>query len=186
MSKPMFLILFTALAFAMSGCGKSNGSAAAPSPYVGPQGNYPSGGGTLGSACTPVNSPISFQGSMYIDSANVIAGANMPVQGGGYGTTYGGAIQMASQNYYPSNAYGYITIQAQMISATSANAGGMLQLSQAAIQQIMMQMGYGGVSYNQIPCASIISINLGHYNTTLYGGQVTLLINNQIQYPVYF
>jgi len=47
-------------------------------------------------------------------------------------------------------------------------------------------MQYAGMPYGQIPCASIVSINVGHYNTTLYGGVVRIMINGTVPYNVYF
>jgi hypothetical protein len=189
-SKPSIFILFTVIALAMSGCGKG-GNDAVPPPGVpgaiGPYGQYNTAGGALGSACTPIQGPIPFQGSLYIDSANVVSGQAPVAAPGGYGTNpYGqGQITMSG-----SGSDGWMTIQAQMITATGANAAGQLQLSQLVIQQIMYQMSYGNpYGYGQpqqVPCAQIVAINLGHYNTTLYGGRVQIMINGSIPYIVYF
>jgi hypothetical protein len=185
-SKPMFLVLLAVFAFALTGCGKSNNNAAGVPPVVaGQYGGYPTAGGALGSACTSIQGPIPFQGSMYIDSANVLAGQGAPVANTGYPNPqnpYGqGQITMSG-----SGSDGWMTIQAQMISATSANGAGQLQLSQLVVQQIMYQMQFSGMPYNQVPCAQIVSINIGHYNTTLYGGVVRIMINGTIPYNVMF
>lgn len=188
-SKPMFLILFSILAVAISGCGKNNNSNTLPPGGMinGQVNGYPTGpggpGGTLGSACTSLQGPIPFQGSMYIDSANVIAGQGAMAPQGGYNTNPYGAGQITMSG---SGSDGWMTIQAQMISATSANGAGQLQLSQLVIQQIAYQMQFSGMPYGQVPCASVVSINVGHYNTTLYGGFVQILINNSVPYKVYF
>lgn len=192
-TKPM-IVLVTLIALALSGCGKKNSDAPAPGTpgYPNgqyPQGNYPNGtGGVLGSACTSINAPIQFSGGIYIDSANIYAGqgANAPTGGGypqgGYGT--GQQMSMFGQG-----SDGWMTIQATMTGVNSANAYGQLQLSQLVVQQI----SYGlGLPYGQVPCASVVAINIGHYNTTLYGGgfgggrAVLLSINGTTQYYVYF
>ena len=186
MSKPMSLLLFTVLALAISGCGKSNNNSnnvppggVVPGPYG--QQNIPGvGGGNFGSSCTSLQGPIPFQGVMYIDSANVLAGIGAPAPTGGYGGgQYGGTLQMASQN----SPYGMLVIQAQMISLNGANGAGTLQLSQAAIQQAAMQ---SGLPYGQVPCGQVVAINVGHYNTVLYGGSVQIMINGTIPYTLYF
>jgi len=186
-TKPNILFLFVAIAALASGCGKSKNDAPPP-PGAGGiynQGNYPGGpvgGGSLGSACTSIQGPIPFQGALYIDSANVIGGAGAPVAGTGPTNPYGqGQLTMTG-----AGSDGWISIQAQMISATTANSAGQLQLSALVQQQIMYQMQYSGMAYGQMPCASIVAINLGHYNTTLYGGKIQIMLNNQIPYIVYF
>ena len=185
MSKPMSLILFAVLALGISGCGKSNNNSNVPpggvpvGPGGFPQQNIP-GAGNFGSACSSLQGPIPFQGVMYIDSANVLAGIGAPAPTGGYGgQQYGGSLQMASQN----SPYGLLVIQAQMMSMNGANAAGTLQLSQAAIQQAAMQ---SGLPYGQVPCGQVVSINVGHYNTLLYGGVVQIMINGTVPYYVYF
>lgn len=199
-SKPNMIVFAAFLAFAMSGCGKSNNNAAAPLPpggYPGgyPQNNipggYPGAGAPLQSGCTNIQGPISFQGSMVIDSANVYAGVGVTAPaptGYGYQQPQGyGQISMQG-----SGSDGWMTIQATMTGATTANAVGQIQLSQMVVQQIMMQSQMMGLPYGQAPCAMVVGINIGHYNTTLYGGgfgggrAVRLMLNNTIEYFLYF
>lgn len=78
----------------------------------------------------------------------------------------------------------------------TASVQGSLQLSQYMISMIMAK--YAQQQYNNQPvyngqypqqqpynqsmtnvCVSAIAINLGHYNTSLYGGNVFLYLNNQ-------
>ncbi len=186
-SKPVSLLVFAVIAFAMSGCGKSNNSAPPPpGGAVGPYGQYNGGtsAGSFGSGCTPIQSPIAFSGLMYIDSSNVMAGAGAPAptNGGGY-TGNNGTITMSSAPSGAGATYGVITIQAQMLSLNGASGGGTLILSPAAIQQAALS---SGVPYGQYPCATVSAIQLTHYNTLLYGGVVRLLINNNVPYDVYF
>lgn len=198
-TKPM-IILAALIAIAMTGCGKKNNEAAPGTPGYGgypngqyPQGNYPGGGagGTLGSACTQITGPIQFSGGIYIDSANIYAGqqATAPSYGGYPQAGYGASQQISM---YGSGSDGWMSIQATMTGQTSANAYGQLQLSPMVVQQIQYQMASSGLPYGQVPCASIVGINIGHYNTTLYGGgfgggrAVLLSINGSIPYYVHF
>lgn len=199
-SKPVLVALFSLIALALTGCGKSNnnnGGVNNPgvyNPYG--QGGVGGVGGALGGQCAPISGPIPFQGSMIIDSASVYAG-----QGVG-----GGAIQ---QNPYQQQTpygqgtitmngtgpYGAVAIQAQMIGGNQANASGQLQLSPTFYASIMQKLsygqggygqgGYGQPGYAQIPCAQVVSINIGHYNTHLYGGYILLSINGQ-SFPMHF
>lgn len=197
-TKPNILFLVAALAVAVSGCGKSKNDAPVPPGVGGVNGQYniPGGtaGGALGSACTSIQGPLAFQGSIYIDSANIYAGQGAPAMGGGYGgyptNPYGqGQISMSG-----SGSDGYIVINAQMVSTNMANASGQLQLSQIVIQDILYKSQYTGVPYGQIPCAQIIGINVGHYNTTIYGGgypgtgggAVLIMVNGTMPYYVHF
>lgn len=203
-SKPVLVALFSLIALALTGCGKSNGNVnngGQNIPYG--QAGYgqpgqPGVGGALSSQCVPLNGPIPFQGSMIIDSANVYAGQGVggnggfqqnPYQQASYGQ---GAISMQG-----SGSDGWVSIQAQMVGGNLANAGGQIQLSPLFVQSIMYRLqsggygqpgygqngynqgGYGQAGYGQLPCAQVIGINLGHYNTKLYGGQVILSINGQ-------
>ncbi len=198
-SKPSLIVFAAFIALAMSGCGKSNNNAPAPVPpgaYPGgqyPQGNipggYPGAGGALQSGCASIQGPISFQGAFYIDSANVLAGAGAALPPTtGYNNPQGyGQISMQG-----SGSDGWMTINATMTGATSANAVGQVQLSPMVVQQIMMQSQMMGLPYGQAPCAMVVGINIGHYNTKLYGGgygggrAVRLMINNTIEYFLYF
>jgi len=188
-TKP-FIVLATFIAIAMSGCGKNKGTETNTTPgYPGypsgqyPQGNYPGAGGNLGSANAPINGPITFQGGIYIDSANIYAGQGATAPTTGY--NQGGYTQGQQMLMTGSGSDGWLSIQATFTSMNSANAGGQLQLSPLVQQHIQYQMQMSGMPY-QVPVARIISINMGHYNTTLYGGTITLLINDNIQYRVYF
>jgi hypothetical protein len=184
-TKPITLILFTLVAFGLSGCGKSNSASPVPPGVVNGQYNgYPNGGGAgqFGSACTPIQSPIQFSGVMYIDSANVMAGVGAPPPSTGNGQNYG-ALQMSSSTQLPAATYGVIAIQAQMMSPNGATGGGTLTLSPAAIQQAALQ---SGMPYGQFPCATVVGIQLTHYNTLLYGGTVQLMINGNVPYSIYF
>lgn len=193
-TKPM-IVLAALIAIAMTGCGKNKGNETAPGTpgYQYPQGSYPGGGtaGNLGSACTSISAPIQFSGGIYIDSANIYAGqgATAPSYGGYQQTAYGTGQQISM---YGSGTDGWMSIQATMTGQTSANAYGQLQLSPMVIQQIQYQMASSGMPYGQLPCASVVSINIGHYNTTLYGGgfgggrAVLLSINGNLPYYVHF
>lgn len=197
--KRLAAVLALAGVATLTGCGSSQNDevpiAAAPA------GVMP--GGVVGAgACVPISGQIPFSASnAIVDSANIYAG-QIPggtgavgtvmiggaVAGGPYGdTTPDGStismnimlMQSAPSPYGGSTGYG----------PQQANLTGFIQLSQAAQTELMYQsggMGYSNPGYfpqnpmqpTMQPCVSGIAINVGHYNTRLYGGSVYFYLNN--------
>lgn len=198
-SKPIFLLLLSLVALALTGCGRNSQNR--NNPNMNGQLGFPTGGvggipvGQGG--CAPLQPgmpiPIALQGAMFNSAAlqaqpgqAVIGGAGAPV--GNYylqGQSGEGAIQIGLQ------------IQNLLQAGPAPVTGqGVLIISQLRFQAIMQRLGIpmmgmwgpqmGGMT--QI-CASGVAIDLSHYNTRLYNGRVTLIISTQAgQFPeeVYF
>ena len=189
-SKPMFLILFSVLAVAMSGCGRSNNQAGAPLPVQPglpgqfPQTNFPGG-------MTPL-SGITAQGSMVarVDSASVTSNG-----GGGWGCSIpqGEQFQLIGQSQD-----GVISITGQ-----SMNCNGQIivqvQLSQLVLQDIQQRLmfsGGGGWGYHgqpiQIGSVTVAQVSIGRagsrlYNGALQGGaSILVLVNGTLPYHMFF
>ncbi len=214
-TKPRIIVtgLLAAFALALTGCGKKNNQAGAPLPgqpgFPGqfPQGNIPPGGG-LGSQCAPVTGPIPFSGTFYVNSASIVSGQGgviqQPQQFPNQYNPYGGQQGMLQLSGSGSDAW--MTMQIQMAGMNQGTGGGQMQLSSSYVQTLMYKIqsgqipipGISGQQYNpynpyQQPqfnmgaiCASIVSINIGHYATSLYGGQVNIMLNNSVPLVVYF
>lgn len=181
-SKPNVLVLFSLIAIAMSGCGKSNSAATAP---IVPNGQYnngqynPGGGQLSGVTAT-------FAGTVYMDSANV-----QTSQGPSYQCP--GTENFTAQPLNGQSQDGVILIYGQRNNC-SANVQIQIQLSQIVVQDIMYKMQMYGMQPN-IASVTVHQLSIGRYGTSLYGGGLPtnigpaaalLVINGSVPYYVYF
>jgi hypothetical protein len=213
-SKPMILLLLSFVALAMVGCGKSKGpgtTAGQPGYYPQQPGmpgmpGYPGTGQIPAGGCAPIQPgmpiPIALNGAMF-DSANLIAGPGQALIGGGGGAV--GNYILAGQS---PDAQMQIGLQLQNLLAAGpmpVMGQGVIMITPTRFQVMLQRFGMGGgmypgyptypgypqPGYPQMPtqqlCASGIAINIGHYNTRLYGGRVTLVMNGgQFVEELYF
>ncbi len=212
-TKPVVLMVALVAAFAMSGCGKKNNNPGGV-PLPGqpgypqyPQGNFPGG---VGGQCAPISGPIPFSGAFYVNSASIVSSQTgavpiQPMPTNQY-NPYGqqGMLQLSG-----SGSDAWMTLQVQMMSTNQGSGGGQMQLSSLFVQSLMYKIQTGQIPMAGMPgmtgmpgmnpynpyqpqmnpaaiCASIVKIDLGHYATTLYGGQVQIMLNNSVPLIVKF
>ncbi len=210
--KQILAIALTAVA--LTACGKKSDSSGTPPPGTvsPPVGGGPGTGGLPG-GCVPITSQIPFTGQgIYVDSANIIGGqipsmdpAAYQAQGQ-FGLGGGGAGPYARQGVDGS-------LQMNIQSTNSgqqwqqyglgyppgpAYVTGVLQISQATIQDIAYQVAIGRIplpnmqgQYGQINpaqiCVSAMGMNMGHYGHYLHSGKVYLYLNGtQYGYALVF
>jgi hypothetical protein len=175
-SKPFLVLAFSVIAIVMSGCGKSKNDAAnnGGGTYY-PQNCQPGvpcqpGGG---GAVAPLGAPMQFSGTMYIDSANIYFGTQLPT------SQMQTNMMPAQATYQGQSPYGTMVIQTmQQVGPNLYNVTGAVTLSQAYVQQIMSSTGGYGCMTGTYGCmqpqvaltARVVAINVGHYNLSLYGG----------------
>ncbi len=183
-SKPNFAILIAALAaFLMSGCGKSNGPNGTNNGTIWGQGN--NGGYVQGNACFTgqelqagafslgigIQQGIADYSTYRVQAQGVVTGGQL------------GYIQFQGNLGRQINGYASIMIQAQTTGqqgyASMFTGQGVLTLGSTIIQDIMQRYGY------QV-CFGAVSINTLYQGSTLYGGYVTLQLNNGQTYPILF
>jgi hypothetical protein len=171
-NKPKSLFVFAFIALVMSGCGKSSNSAA-PIPNTGiVNGQYNTGGyGGSNGSLSGVGGTTS--GTYYMDSANF-----MSQQGPSYQCP--GVEQFTSNPLVGNSIYGQVAFVG---TRQNCSAQGQITviLSQTVVQQIAPYIQNGSM------VVTVTGVNLGRYaGTTLYGGQVNILINGSIPYILYF
>lgn len=191
-NKPTFLVIAAALGMVLTGCGKSKNNGAANNPiYNGGLGTIPGypGGlpGTPG-GCYPITQgaiPFVMQNA-HIDSANIIANQSQMAIGGN-GQAAGGSMFISNQ-WRGIQGGSLISMSVAPVGNSTYQGSGVVQLSQAVIQQIMVSVsgygngynngynnGYGNNNgYGSQPCVTSISLNAGHNNEKLYNGRLYL------------
>ncbi len=214
--KSKFALVVTLIVAALLvGCGKSDPMGETAPTVPGVNAGVP---GTGSGICVPINQPIPFTGSqIYFDWANIMGGqlpygqgvGQMVIGGGATGGPYqrsgvDGAISMnitpvtgtaPQYQQYPTAPSFWNPTQTWNSqpgydqNSKTANATGMIQISQQTQQDIMYNFGGGAYTgtTQSMPCVSGIAMNVGHYYTTIYGGNVYLYLNNTTSgYILYF
>jgi hypothetical protein len=171
-NKPI-LVIATLLGMVLSGCGRSNNNNAAANPgFVGGLGTVPGVPGFPGATggCYPIIQgviPFVLQNA-YIDSANIIANQSQMFIGGA-GAATGGTMFISNQ-WRGVQGISLINMSVAPMGNNSYQGQGVVQLSQAVIQQIMLQLG----AFGQAACVTAVSLNAGHSNERLYNGRLYL------------
>ncbi|GEM_PF-6910093 len=196
-TKPSVLILFSFIALAMSGCGKSNNSSAVIPPGV-IAGQYGAPGSYTGGALSGVVATSPGM-NVYMDSANIMQSPGVSGMCPGVENFMAAPLTGQSQD-------GYVTITG-IRQNCQAQIQISIRLSAIVAQDIMYKMaqsgyggGYGGGPYGggaqpTINSAVITQVNIGRYGNTVYGGGIPaplgkaafmILVNGNFPYYLYF